>query len=68
MKRKLSFELKDTLLSCTFSGERCDFNNFEWYFDLFYGNCYRFNANKSSIKSLSQLGIWPPFRAFCWQS
>lgn len=45
--RKLfGYELKDMLLSCTFSLLPCSVNDFEWYYDMFYGNCYRFNSGK----------------------
>jgi hypothetical protein len=38
----------------------CNENDFEWYFDIFYGNCYRFNnivGNNKTIKKLKKSGI-----------
>lgn len=45
-KKSLGYDLKDTLISCTFNIDDCSANDFEWYFDLQYGNCYKFNGRK----------------------
>ena len=41
-------------ISCIYDGDLCDFNDFDWFFDSFFGNCLRFNANHT--KTLTQSG------------
>ncbi len=55
-KRSLSLNLKDTLVTCRFNSKDCTWTDFEWYFDFFYGNCYRFNNDKNKPKTISQTG------------
>ena len=56
IRKQLSFDLKSILLECSFNTEECNWSDFEWHFDYFYGNCFRFNSNKTKIKSISQTG------------
>jgi len=56
MKRKISFDLNKTLLFCSFNVEECNSNDFDWYFDRFFGNCFRFNVNIRKIRSITQTG------------
>ena len=43
-KYNSGFKLTDMLISCTYSGQACSASDFFWYYDFFYGNCYRFNG------------------------
>ena len=44
-RKALGWDLVQVLNSCTFNGVKCDVqNDFEWYFSVDYGNCYRFNS------------------------
>ena len=44
-RRALGWDLLQSVSKCTFNGIECDIkSDFEWYFDVNYGNCYRFNA------------------------
>lgn len=45
-RRSIGYNLSDMLLSCSYAGYICNSNDFEWYFDVFFGNCYRFNSGK----------------------
>ena len=45
-RRSFSYNLSDMLLSCTYGNYFCNSNDFEWYFDMYHGNCYRFNSGK----------------------
>ena len=42
-KKKFGFELNETLIKCMFKNKPCDLNDFTWYYDFFYGNCFAFN-------------------------
>ena len=54
-KKKLSFEQNKTILYCYFNGGPCSYeNDFDWYFDSIYGNCYKFNPN--GLQTSTQLG------------
>jgi hypothetical protein len=43
-QKLLGHDLNDMLLSCTFNNLPCSSNDFSWYFDRNYGNCYAFNS------------------------
>jgi len=44
-RKKLAHDPSDTLLNCIFSNEICTASDdFIWYFDRNYGNCYVFNS------------------------
>ena len=43
-QKLLGHDLNDTLLSCTFNNLPCSSDDFTWYFDRNYGNCYSFNS------------------------
>ena len=34
------------LISCIFNYQYCYADDFIWYYDTFYGNCYSFNSGK----------------------
>ena len=38
------YPLNQTLISCLFQFEPCSAADFEYYYDNYYGNCYRFNS------------------------
>jgi hypothetical protein len=46
-KKKLSFQLEEMLIICQFSNSDCTAQDFEWYYDYLYGNCYKFNSGKN---------------------
>jgi len=39
-KKKASFSLKEMLINCKHEFEKCDSNEFTWFFHSLYGNCY----------------------------
>lgn len=47
----------------SYQGLDCTINDFEWYTDYHYGNCYRFNGNKDNIKLARQPGLKNGLRA-----
>jgi hypothetical protein len=50
-RKALGWNLTQVLNSCTFNGIKCDVeNDFEWYFSVDYGNCYRFNSRPTNFK------------------
>ena len=46
-KKKLGYSMDDMLIDCNFEVESCTSNDFVWYYDYNYGNCYRFNSGKN---------------------
>jgi hypothetical protein len=45
-RKMLGFVMKSHLKNCLFSGLPCDWeNDFHWYYNFDYGNCFQFNAN-----------------------
>lgn len=45
MKKQSGLSINDMLISCKFDLELCNSSQFEWYYDFFYGNCFKFNSN-----------------------
>lgn len=46
--KKLSFPYEQMFLSCLYNFQPCDRNDWYWFYDLNYGNCFRFNTGKDS--------------------
>jgi hypothetical protein len=62
-RKSIGFELKVMLISCSFNYEPCNANDFTYYYDSNYGNCYTFNkgvddnGTKNEIKTVSLAGM-----------
>jgi len=47
-KKNLGKILDDSMLNCMFNLKACTLDDFSWYFDHNYGNCYSFNSGFNS--------------------
>ena len=47
-KKILGNPLDKVLLFCSFNLLECSADDFEWHYDMNYGNCYKFNSGKNS--------------------
>ena len=47
------FYISQILLACEFQGQKCSYEDFYWYYDYHYGNCFRFNGG-SDLKNQSR--------------
>ncbi len=47
LKKKLGIQIEEMLIECQFGTSDCSAEDFEWYYDFLYGNCYKFNSGKS---------------------
>lgn len=54
-KRSFSYNMNETLIDCRFNAKKCNSDEFDWYFDPLYGNCYRYNS-KNPLKKIIQPG------------
>jgi len=53
----LGFQLSDMLVSCDFNGQPCSVDDFKWWRDYEYGNCFTFNSLKfATSRSISRSG------------
>ena len=43
-RKSFGLTLNDMFLNCYFGPEPCNVNDFEYFFDVNYGNCYKFNS------------------------
>ena len=43
-QRNFGYEMSDMLYSCTFNWAFCSSNDFSYFYDPFYGNCFTFNS------------------------
>jgi len=48
LRKKFSLTLDKMMVSCYFGSKICNENDFEYFFDISFGNCYRFNSGLSS--------------------
>lgn len=48
MKKSLGQDLKYSLLTCVFNLNQCTSDDFTWFYDANYGNCYSFNSGFNS--------------------
>jgi hypothetical protein len=48
LRKKFSLTLDKMMVSCYFGSKICSENDFEYFFDISFGNCYRFNSGISS--------------------
>jgi hypothetical protein len=50
--KKLGLSLNEMVIECHYNANDCDLNSdFEWFYNSFYGNCYKFNPNGRMISS-----------------
>ena len=61
--RTFGLELSNFITECFFGGLPCEYeNDFVWFYDFVYGNCFRFNSGKNSTshstkkKEIQRLG------------
>ena len=68
IRKSLSPNLTDFLITCTFGLGDCKEDDFDWYYDLMYGNCFTFNNGRNfmgqnvQIRSSSQAGMFFGFK------
>lgn len=55
VKKSYSYSLSESLIECQFNGQKCYADQFEWIFDILYGNCYRFNSGKNAYGNVTNL-------------
>lgn len=44
LRKSFGIPLETMLISCQFSFGNCSLDDFEWYYNPMYGNCYKFNS------------------------
>jgi len=48
-KKSISNSFNETLIKCTIKSNKCSSYQFEWFFHLVYGNCFRFNTGREEF-------------------
>ena len=59
-RKKLSLPLKKALIECYFNSKECTPDDFDWFYNIPYGNCFTFNNDrnlKGERKKTQQKGI-----------
>ena len=46
--KNMKLPLEDFVIHCMIGFQTCNVNNFEWFYDKFYGNCFTFNNGRNS--------------------
>jgi hypothetical protein len=44
-KKSLGYDLNEMLMFCSYNWQTCAAQDFKYFFNSIYGNCYTFNAN-----------------------
>jgi len=63
-RRSLTPDITEMLIYCSFNSNECSYEDFEPFYMLFYGNCFRFNSgkdyygNKTKVKKVYREGLW----------
>lgn len=55
-KKQMAVPLEKMIISCLYNAQPCDPNDWSWFFDSQFGNCYQFNSNMSNLKQSYQTG------------
>ena len=55
LRKKLSLTLDFMILGCYFGSKMCTKDDFEYFFDINYGNCYRFNSGLNASNQSNPL-------------
>jgi hypothetical protein len=55
-KKKLGHRLEDILLTCLYEMNPCTADDFEWFYDLDFGNCWIFNYKSNPRKNITRAG------------
>lgn len=56
MKEQYGHQLEDMMVFCTFDGEQCTMNDFQFTYSPYYGNCYTFNAVSQNNRTAKKSG------------
>ena len=56
-KKMMSKQLIDMLVFCKFNRDSCHPDNFEWYYDFDFGNCYKFNSDINNLNYVGKNGM-----------
>lgn len=48
-RKKMGIPMEKMLLKCLFNLKPCNPDDFEWFYDIYFGNCYKFNTVKNGI-------------------
>lgn len=46
-RKSLGLGIEQMIFSCAYDFKNCSSDEFSWFFDIYYGNCYTFNSGKS---------------------
>ena len=58
VQKSLGLSIDQMLISCLYMGNNCTSSDFEWYYDLINGNCFRYNTGglNTTLKNISVKG------------
>lgn len=57
-RKKLGYELETMMMDCWFDNRKCSKDDFEWFYDFNYGNCYRFNTGLRTPLKYTTMPGW----------
>ena len=48
-KKEFGYSFDEMFLACYFATKSCERDDFEYFYDYLYGNCFTFNSGKVSL-------------------
>jgi hypothetical protein len=61
-KKMAAKQLSDMFIFCKFNSIPCKPDDFQWYYDFDYGNCYKYNSNSTNLNYVGKSGMQASFR------
>lgn len=46
-RKSLGYQIDDILYSCMYNLKKCTADDFVWFYDIMYGNCFTFNSGRN---------------------
>ncbi|RMZ96488.1 acid-sensing ion channel 1 isoform X2 [Brachionus plicatilis] len=55
LKEKLFVPFEKMFINCLYNLQSCNENDWQWYYDYYHGNCYRFNSGRNTKGEKTQI-------------
>lgn len=49
VRQSFGYNMSEMMLTCSYNFQKCSENDFHWFYDVLYGNCYTFNSGNSGL-------------------
>lgn len=57
LQKKIISPLENMLVLCIFNGNPCSLDDFVWFYDTYYGSCFKFNTKLTKNSKIYLPGL-----------